>query len=202
VMAAMPIELARPMPIDLSRIGIKTRIHDIEFRSRLEARWALMFEAFGWPWNYEPIDLAGYIPDYIVSFRRAPLLVEVKPALTFEELNDATAKIIASGWRHDFLVVGTTLFRPSGSHEPSIGLLGLKDRNGPPGDEGWLKAGHAIAIECLRCQRVSVKHYTDAWFCISCGAMVPKHDFGPVPADHLQKAWDIAGRESMWRPAV
>ncbi len=36
----------------------------VQFRSRLEARWAAMFDLLGWPWEYEPVDLDGYIPDY------------------------------------------------------------------------------------------------------------------------------------------
>lgn len=43
--------------------AIATRALDVQFRSRLEAKWAHMFEAAGWHWAYEPVDLAGYIPD-------------------------------------------------------------------------------------------------------------------------------------------
>lgn len=39
----------------------------IQFRSRLEARWAYIFDSMGWIWEYEPIDLNGYIPDFIVD---------------------------------------------------------------------------------------------------------------------------------------
>lgn len=48
-------------------------------------------DAFGWAWEYEPIDLAGYIPDFIVrggSANRdgAPVLVEVKPEMVYSNL--------------------------------------------------------------------------------------------------------------------
>jgi hypothetical protein len=48
-------------------------------RSRTEARWAALFTQLGWDWEYEPIDLHGYVPDFLVKIRRgevSPLQVE------------------------------------------------------------------------------------------------------------------------------
>jgi hypothetical protein len=58
-----------------------------QFRSRLEARWACFFDLAGWTWEYEPIDLVGWSPDFYVTFPCThadcwgghELLVEVKP---------------------------------------------------------------------------------------------------------------------------
>ena len=36
---------------------IATKIRGVRFRSRLEARWASVFTALGWKWEYEPFDL-------------------------------------------------------------------------------------------------------------------------------------------------
>jgi hypothetical protein len=63
------------------------------FRSRLEARWAAFFDLAGWTWQYEPIDLVGWSPDFLVSFPcghsecygRHSLLIDVKPFLSIEE---------------------------------------------------------------------------------------------------------------------
>jgi hypothetical protein len=56
------------------------------FRSRLEARWAAFFDLAGWRWRYEPIDLEGWVPDFLVTFPcrhscggEHRLYVEVKP---------------------------------------------------------------------------------------------------------------------------
>ncbi len=38
------------------------------FRSRLEARWAAYFDLAGWSWEYEPVDLNGWSPDFRVEF--------------------------------------------------------------------------------------------------------------------------------------
>ena len=52
--------------INLTR-AIETPYNGIDFRSRLEARWAIYFDVMGIRWHYEPecfeIDL-GYDPDY------------------------------------------------------------------------------------------------------------------------------------------
>ena len=70
-----------------------TRYKSVLFRSRLEARWAAFFDLAGWQWEYEPIDLIGWSPDFLVEFPCGHsecsdshvLLVEVKP---FFELKD------------------------------------------------------------------------------------------------------------------
>ena len=50
---------------------------DTRFRSRLEARWAVYFDAIGLPWVYEPItEHHGYQPDFLIG----STYVEVKPA--------------------------------------------------------------------------------------------------------------------------
>jgi hypothetical protein len=41
----------------------------VQFRSRLEARWAAFFDLLDWSWEYEPLDLKGWVPD----FRLGPL---------------------------------------------------------------------------------------------------------------------------------
>lgn len=64
-----------------------TKYAGVMFRSRLEARWACFFDLAGWRWQYEPIDLPGWSPDFRVEFpcghSECPpshtLLVEIKP---------------------------------------------------------------------------------------------------------------------------
>lgn len=67
--------------------AIPTEYGGIRFRSRLEARWAAMFDKLGWKWHYEPLDFDGYIPDFLLQFARdeewggipKEIFVEVKP---------------------------------------------------------------------------------------------------------------------------
>ena len=67
------------------------------FRSRLEARWAAWFDLNKIKWQYEPIDLVEWVPDFIIYFPYCPtrgpvcgmprsLVVEVKPATSIEML--------------------------------------------------------------------------------------------------------------------
>jgi hypothetical protein len=70
-----------------------TTYKGVLFRSRLEARWAAFFDLAGWQWEYEPIDLPGWTPDFLI---RIPcghsecdgchtILVEVKPYFSVDE---------------------------------------------------------------------------------------------------------------------
>jgi hypothetical protein len=58
--------------------SIPTLYNGVQFRSRLEARWARLFDLLGWEWEYEPFDLLGWIPDFIIK-GNPDILVEVKP---------------------------------------------------------------------------------------------------------------------------
>lgn len=116
--------------------AIPTRYRGTQFRSRLEARWAAFFDLVGWSWNYEPFDLLGYVPDFIVEHevmecsyaggthavdflvaptpgplrrRRVRRLVEVKPEHEQVMLLRHGAKIDASGWTGPASIVGSAL---------------------------------------------------------------------------------------------
>lgn len=78
--------------------AIETEYKGYKFRSRLEARWAVFFDACGVKWEYEPegFDLGDgiyYLPDFLLHdvFLRSPrynktdLYVEVKGQMTAED---------------------------------------------------------------------------------------------------------------------
>jgi hypothetical protein len=60
--------------------AIETRYAGYRFRSRLEARWAVFFDAMGLKWEYEPegFELPGGVR-YLPDFRIAGDWFEVKP---------------------------------------------------------------------------------------------------------------------------
>jgi hypothetical protein len=65
---------------------VPTLWHGVQFRSRLEARWAAFFHSLGWRWKYEPqtyaTDVGPYTPDFWI-----PELfghVEIKPIETID----------------------------------------------------------------------------------------------------------------------
>lgn len=63
--------------------AIPTKYAGVQFRSRLEAKWAAFFDLLGWPWQYEPYDLNGWIPDFSLIGAHNEILVEVKPTAIF-----------------------------------------------------------------------------------------------------------------------
>lgn len=72
--------------------AIPTLYAGVMFRSRLEARWAATFDLCGVPWQYEPFDLDGYIPDFRLSLwdpqaqQVHQVIAEVKPIDDIEDL--------------------------------------------------------------------------------------------------------------------
>jgi hypothetical protein len=104
--------------------AIATAYRNFEFRSRLEAKWAVFFDLCGWKWSYEPIDCNGWIPDFAIGHR--PTLVEVKPFWHLEDFAEARAKIVASGYGRDVLLLGcdpTWRNDQNGIGAPPIGWL-------------------------------------------------------------------------------
>lgn len=111
--------------------AIPTRYCGSLFRSRLEARWAAMFDLLGWQWEYEPIDLDGYIPDFIIN--DGMRLVEVKPAFRLIEYEPAQKKIETSGWKGFASCVGAII----GSVYDDSVCLGTEAPEGPTGEWWW-----------------------------------------------------------------
>lgn len=97
---------------------IETNWHGCRFRSRLEARWAAIFEAMGISWEYEPEgyklnNLSRYLPDFVLhgvggrvgSKGDGDLFVEVKGMP--DKLDGKTLwKLDDFSKQNDLLVVG------------------------------------------------------------------------------------------------
>ena len=176
--------------------AIPTLFRGVKFRSRLEAKWSAFLDGCGWSWQYEPdINLASYLPDFVVNLDR-PLLVEVKPALTIEDFAEAKAKIEASGWEHEAVIVGARLFDGWGI-DSAIGVFGER-HHGPDGELGWLWDTAELFL-CLLCQRPSVCPAGGSWQCRTCGGSegMGHVDQWACQARHL---WDFAGNELQWKP--
>lgn len=76
------------------------------FRSRLEARWACFFDLLGWKWKYEPFDLNGWTPDFIVYGKDSRfVLVEIKPFVDGEILKSYQQKISKAAKGHNCIIL-------------------------------------------------------------------------------------------------
>lgn len=89
--------------MDYTINAIETRYGGVVFRSRLEAKWAAMFDLVGWRWTYEPRDFNGWIPDFAVHAWR-DIYVEVKPVSDFPAA--VAAKMERSGCDDRMMIVG------------------------------------------------------------------------------------------------
>jgi hypothetical protein len=116
--------------------GIQTMFNGIYYRSRLEARWAAFFNLQGWDAHYEPFDLKGYIPDFVLHGKSDPtdnlvtqIIVEVKPVTSMDDplFKETVRKIQDSGWEHEALIV--SYFLPAIPDNPDISCI------------GWLREG-------------------------------------------------------------
>lgn len=66
--------------------AIPTRYKGYRMRSRLEARWAVVFDAMGLKWTYEPegflLSTGAYLPDFYIE--TWGIYVEVKPRVALD----------------------------------------------------------------------------------------------------------------------
>lgn len=179
----------------MSEQGIRTVYKNISFRSRAEARWAAFFDGLGWSWEYEPIDLEGYIPDFILSFRQ-PLLVEVKGGVLpqnfvgSEVVRLAASKVEVSGWDGLAVVVGAA---PDMTN-PTWPLLG---RFAAMVDGDDVSDTDAALFRCGACQSPSLHSYSGPWRCFRCGA----YD-GDRYVEYIENArelWAQACNVTQWR---
>jgi hypothetical protein len=103
---------------------------NIQFRSRLEAKWAAFFDLLGWRWEYEPFDLNGWIPDFLLIGKSRPILVEIKPVteLPEEVMEEISISLESSELRekYEILILGVTPLNGPVKvfDEPCIGWLG------------------------------------------------------------------------------
>ena len=179
-------------------MAITTTYRGVEYRSRLEARWAAFFDRLGWQHTYEPFDGDGYIPDFIIHGGR-PILIEIKPAVTLAEYHAPTGKVtrgVAAHWQHDILILGVTplphIWGCWGDDLPAAGLLGEFDGN------GWMfDGGHWLT--CGQCDTVGVFHETMTYTARPCGHYDGDRFLGWANARRLATYWAEAANDVKWR---
>lgn len=172
--------------------GIETVYAGIKFRSRAEARWAAFFDNCGWRWRYEPIDLEGYIPDFIIGFAK-PTIVEIKGhALCVEQLRDSMPKLEATSWEGDAIVLGANpLWDDPKALNPIIGIISERD------GMGW-NWGDCLVHRCAICTKISVHHDHGSWRCRVSGCYEGNRYIGGIEAAELNERWARASNTTRW----
>lgn len=183
---------------DISRCGIPTAYAGVNFRSRLEARWACFFDNVGWDWAYEPFDLDGYIPDFVLNFKLRPMLAEVKPLLTEEYLKPAREKVDSSSWNDEVLVLGSA-FLDDDPYNPIIGALGEVWPEEMPSASRERFWGLIRGFKCRKCNKLTVASVDGYFQCRSNGCYEGDHYLGDSKGAFLD-AWLNAGNVVQWRP--
>ncbi len=105
-------------------MSFPTIYHGRLFRSRLEARWAAFFDLAGWRHEYEPFDLPGWIPDFVL-FGNEEILVEVKPHSKLEQYDTEKIERAVVGTEKEsleVLLLGTSVWCDDG-YFPRVGWL-------------------------------------------------------------------------------
>jgi hypothetical protein len=177
--------------------GIPTEIDGFRCRSRLEATWAAMFDLLGWDYDYEPFDLPGWIPDFILK-GALPVLVEVKPIVTMDEALEYAPKIAAAEPPYPVALVGcgpmpeihynalgTIIFLPGWSEETGDGGIYCG-----PGD-------YLHAMDCPTCRPQG--GWGTPLGCFTCGKC-GYHDGGSgAGRPHIHDLWAQAKNRVQWR---
>lgn len=173
--------------------GIPTEYGGITFRSRLEAKWAAFFDLAKWPWDYEPFDCDGWIPDFIIK-GKLPLLVDVKPVSRIEECHQFGAKIAESRPPYPVAIFGTGLLDTS---YPTIGIMVAQPIENHPWGPG---AGWDMTL-CLCCANpCGASFYTmfGGWHCAMCGEWC-EHSTDRLDV-WFKDAWAKAHQATKWVP--
>lgn len=100
--------------------AIPTMYSGVQYRSRLEAKWATFFDLVGWRYEYEPCDFKGWIPDFVL-FGARRVYVEVKPTYDFPQ--DIAEEMITSGCQDALLILGATNPMPTQFNGIHLGWL-------------------------------------------------------------------------------
>ena len=81
-----------------------TEYGGITFRSQLEARWAAWFDRRRIAWEYEPVQLSGWTPDFRLVLNGARVYVEVKPVTEFPM--DVAQRVLNADCGDDVIILG------------------------------------------------------------------------------------------------
>ena len=153
---------------------IETHYKDYRFRSRLEARWAVFFDALGIKWQYEPEGLrlgngTLYLPDFYLP--ECNTFFEVKGLLADKDLDKIqqlikSGRSVVLGFDAANTEAGLT-FRACdhwGVDSDGQQIYELADMEG------------SVLCRCHACGAYFFTGYSGAWDCTGCGNGDGDHD--------------------------
>jgi len=189
-----------------THVAHPTVYNGCQFRSRLEARWAAFFDIAGWHWDYEPFDLEGWTPDFLLRGAHSNTLVEVKPIdwtqhtdVGVAALRGDLAKarfnappIMEDAESREVVILGAYPFRYNGFSAFGLGLIL---------NEEW--GGEDVALICKGHNRLfDFTAESGAYRYRIGGEWDGDHHLLPI-WDHepdVDMAWRSAGMRTQWKP--
>lgn len=179
--------------------AIPTKYNKRQYRSRLEAHWAAMFDLLGWKHDYEGIDLSGWFPDFTL-YGAEDLLVEVKPFTKLGEFDEEIQKITRAiqGTRYsktEILLLGSRIFQDSLSNAPVLGWIG----------EPWELEGKTELVF----DQAHFNHWLEKWgfYAINNSyrdritGLYNGNEYIDVPwLEEVEELWSEAANEVQWHP--
>lgn len=155
----------------MTTVGVKpiqTRYGGHYFRSRLEARYAVLFDHLGIHWEYEPegysTPAGPYLPDFLLHLRE-PTFFEVKPEIDYGNTDERWWQVCHSTGRP--MIVAWGMPRPDRLEPPRSpmrdGSYHLVVSNGMPDEPFQFKrdAGgdiHYAFCSCCICGAVGIEY--------------------------------------------
>jgi len=172
---------------------IPTKYHDTLFRSRLEARYAVLFDALRMPWQYEPEafgnGVIGYLPDFWLP--EQGVYIEVKST---DEYDHAKVELACHATEKPVVVV---VGRPGLPKHMSFGCVECTgDSTTAPfvhSFNGW--DNFFLLAECPYCFRLGFTRSAQA---LKCDCYAEESD--PHSAS-LHAAYQAARHYRFWNPA-
>lgn len=185
--------------------AIPTIYRSRRYRSRLEARWAVMFDLLKWKYEYEPYDLDGWIPDFAL-FGDEEILVEAKPHGLRERFTEKEIEKIRRATEHDekryndVLLLGSTIqmeyVRQCGCKVWTLGSLMIYIGGYPPLIEEAILSHYDGKTWGFYPPSDKIERITGL------GHNYPnEHDTRPYPKFYeVLDLWNEAGNTVQWRP--
>lgn len=143
---------------------IPTRYKGYRFRSRLEARWAVFFDAIGLKWEYELEGLAlpsrNYLPDFYLT--DLGVWVEVKPTDADYD-RELSREVVWVSKRPIVWLDGT----PDRRHYRFVNVLDFFppeqwDDDLPPIYEDWINIGYSARTRKVQIEEASILYLPPA----------------------------------------
>jgi len=201
-----------------------TVFEGVQYRSRLEATWAAFFTYMDWSFVYEPFDLQGWVPDFVLRGRSVSrpkwmkaktfaalggkkwgsreILVEVKPSWNHFDQSYKDTILCATDIDAKILLLTQFEDRPYDEYQCWDGFGGLllerwQDEDGEQGQEN----DDAALAHCIVCKQTTIISASGGWGCRLCGAydgdglIHPCEYYTINPLD----VWKQAKNATQWR---